>query len=77
MSAAYEGYDEDELDLMEAGAWIDPVAGECTIDTVMQNHDGRTRLSVRLTVGEQEVLIPVPALHSLHGYPWLTEEVAL
>lgn len=77
MSAAYEGYSPDELDEMEAGCWIDPISGEeCSIVTVLSDHEGAVRLSVRLTGGDREVVIPVPALHSLHGCPWLYEEVA-
>lgn len=34
----------------------------------------RLDLSVLLTRGVQKVLIPIPALHSLHGYPWLYDD---
>ena len=61
---------------MEAGVFIDPVSGEeCTVQSIVQNLDGHIRVSVLLTVGEQKVVIPIPALHSLHGYPWLYEGV--
>lgn len=66
-------YTDQELDDMEAGIFTDPNSGaECVLSTVFDGHGG---VAVAMTVGDAPaIIIPIPALHSLHGFPWLLQD---
>lgn len=67
-------YTDDERNDMEAGIFTDASGVVCTLSTVFVDKGGVPVAAVTLTVGDAPaIIIPIPALQSCHGYPWLYE----